>query len=263
MKLADRLHNMRTIGVMPPERRRQIARETLEFYAPIANRLGMNTVRVEFEDLAFQALYPLRADRIGSAAARRRQERAALRVDLRSAIAANLRREGITAAVEPRWRHLYSIYMKMKEERISFANLMDVFLFRVIVDRADTCYRALGVIHNLYKPVAGRFKDYIAIPKANGYQSLHTTVVGRNGAAMDVQILTRQMDTVAENGIAGAWLYQRRRSRARQPRPRPPVGGGPVGFAAAGRQFPGVHRKPQDRPFPGRGVRVHAQGQHP
>ena len=98
--------------------------------------------------------------------------------------------------------------MKMKEERISFANLMDVFLFRVIVDRADTCYRALGVIHNLYKPVAGRFKDYIAIPKANGYQSLHTTVVGRNGAAMDVQILTRQMDTVAENGIAGAWLYQ-------------------------------------------------------
>ena len=208
VKLADRLHNMRTIGVMPPERRRQIARETLEFYAPIANRLGMNTVRVEFEDLAFQALYPLRADRIGSAAARRRQERAALRVDLRSAIAANLRREGITAAVEPRWRHLYSIYMKMKEERISFANLMDVFLFRVIVDRADTCYRALGVIHNLYKPVAGRFKDYIAIPKANGYQSLHTTVVGRNGAAMDVQILTRQMDTVAENGIAGAWLYQ-------------------------------------------------------
>ena len=208
VKLADRLHNMRTIGVMAPERRRQIARETLEFYAPIANRLGMNTVRVEFEDLAFQALYPLRADRIGSAAARARRDREAARDDLRDAIAANLRREGMDATVTSRWRHLYSIYTKMKEERLRFADLMDVFQFRVVVDRADTCYRALGVIHNLYKPVAARFKDYIAIPKANGYQSLHTTVVGRHGAAIEVQILTRQMDTVAEKGIAGAWLYQ-------------------------------------------------------
>ena len=208
VKLADRLHNMRTIGVMAPERRRQIARETLEFYAPIANRLGMNTVRVEFEDLAFQALYPLRADRIGSAAARARREREAARDDLRKAIAANLRREGMDATVTPRWRHLYSIYTKMKEERLRFADLMDVFQFRVVVDRADTCYRALGVIHNLYKPVAARFKDYIAIPKANGYQSLHTTVAGRHGAAIEVQILTRQMDTVAEKGIAGTWLYQ-------------------------------------------------------
>ena len=208
VKLADRLHNMRTIGVLPPERRRQIARETLDFYAPIANRLGMNAVRVEFEDLAFQALYPLRADRIESAAARARRQRQSRRADLRRAIAASLRREGIDATVTPRWRHLYSIYEKMKVQRQSFANIMDVFLFRVVVDRADTCYRALGVVHNLYKPVAARFKDYIAIPKANGYQSLHTEVVGGHGAAIEVHILTRQMDTIAENGIAGAWLHQ-------------------------------------------------------
>ena len=208
VKLADRLHNMRTIGVLPPERRRQIARETLEFYAPIANRLGMNAVRVEFEDLAFQALYPLRADRIGSAAARARRNREGPRAEVQRAIAASLRREGIDAKVIPRWRHLYSIYEKMKVQRQSFANVVDVFLFRVVVDRADTCYRALGVIHNLYKPIAGRFKDYIAIPKANGYQSLHTEVVGRHGVATDVHILTRQMDTIAENGIAGAWLHQ-------------------------------------------------------
>ena len=208
VKLADRLHNMRTIGVLPPERRHQIARETLEFYAPIANRLGMNAVRVEFEDLAFQALYPLRADRIGSAAARARRNREGPRAEVQRAIAASLRREGIDAKVIPRWRHLYSIYEKMKVQRQSFANVVDVFLFRVVVDRADTCYRALGVIHNLYKPIAGRFKDYIAIPKANGYQSLHTEVVGRHGVATDVHILTRQMDTIAENGIAGAWLHQ-------------------------------------------------------
>ena len=208
VKLADRLHNMRTIGVMPPERRRQIARETLEFYAPIANRLGMNAVRVEFEDLAFQALYPLRADRIDSATERARRGRESRRADLQRAIAANLRREGIDATVTPRWRHLYSIYQKMRVQRQRFADIMDVFLFRVVVDRADTCYRALGVVHNLYKPIAGRFKDYIAIPKANGYQSLHTEVVGRQGAPMEVHILTRQMATIAENGIAGSWLHQ-------------------------------------------------------
>ena len=208
VKLADRLHNMRTIGVLPAERRRQIARETMDFYAPIANRLGMNTVRVEFEDLAFQALYPLRADRIRSATARARGHREALCADLQRAIAANLRREGIDAQVMPRWRHLYSIYRKMKEQREPFAKLMDIFVFRVVVDRADTCYRALGVIHNLYKPIAARFKDYIAIPKANGYQSLQTAVVARHSVSIDVQILTRQMATIAENGIAGTWLYQ-------------------------------------------------------
>ncbi len=207
VKIADRLHNMRTIGVMPPEKRKRTARETLEFYAPIANRLGMNAVRVELEDLAFQALYPLRADRIGRALSVVRESQSSQMVELKRDLEASLRREGIDAAVIGRRRHLYSIYSKMKTQRTSFKDIMDVFGFRVIVDRVDTCYRALGVVHNLYKPVPNRFKDYIAIPKANGYQSLHTGLVGMHGVPIEVQIRTRQMDTIADNGIAGHWLY--------------------------------------------------------
>ena len=207
VKIADRLHNMRTIGVMPPEKRKRTARETLEFYAPIANRLGMNAVRVELEDLAFQALYPLRADRIQRAVATARQSQAALTAEIQRDIEASLRREGIQAVVEARQRHLYSIYDKMKTDGKSFKDIMDVFGFRIIVDRVDACYRALGVIHNLYKPVSSRFKDYVAIPKANGYQSLHTDLFGMHGVPIEVQIRTRQMDTIADNGIAGQWLY--------------------------------------------------------
>ena len=207
VKIADRLHNMRTIGVMPPEKRKRTARETLEFYAPIANRLGMNSVRVELEDLAFQALYPLRADRIERALSAVRESQAGQMVELRRDIEASLRREGIDATVIGRRRHLYSIYSKMKTQRTSFKDIMDVFGFRVVVDRVDTCYRALGVVHNLYKPVPNRFKDYIAIPKANGYQSLHTGLVGMHGVPIEVQIRTRQMDKIADNGIAGRWLY--------------------------------------------------------
>ncbi len=208
VKLADRLHNMRTIGVMPPNKRKGIARETLEFYAPIANRLGMNTMRLEFEELAFQALYPLRADRISHAVASATGRRKSLLEQLQRSIEASLHREGIDANVIGRQKHLYSIYRKMKTQRKSFADLMDVFGFRIVVDRADTCYRALGVVHNLYKPVLSRFKDYIAIPKANGYQSLHTALVGMHGVPIEVQIRTRQMDTMAEQGIAGHWLYK-------------------------------------------------------
>ena len=208
VKLADRLHNMRTIGVMPPNKRKSTARETLEFYAPIANRLGMNTMRLEFEELAFQALYPLRADRISRAVASATGRRKSLLKQLQRSIEASLHREGIAAKVIGRQKHLYSIYRKMKTQRKSFADLMDVFGFRIIVDRADTCYRALGVVHNLYKPVLSRFKDYIAIPKANGYQSLHTALVGMHGVPIEVQIRTRQMDTMAEQGIAGHWLYK-------------------------------------------------------
>ena len=207
VKIADRLHNMRTIGVMPPEKRKRTARETLEFYAPIANRLGMNAVRVELEDLAFQALYPLRADRIERALSAVRESQAGQMVELKRDIEASLRREGIDATVIGRRRHLYSIYSKMKTQRTSFKDIMDVFGFRVIVDRVDACYRALGVVHNLYKPVPNRFKDYIAIPKANGYQSLHTGLVGMHGVPIEVQIRTRQMDMIADNGIAGHWLY--------------------------------------------------------
>ena len=210
VKLADRLHNMRTIGVMPLESRRRIARETLDFYAPIANRLGMNTVRVEFEDLGFQALYPLRADRIRRAVDAKKGggNRRALMGQIRDTIVSALRREGIEGEVISREKHLYSIYRKMKTQRKSFHNIMDVFGFRILVDQADTCYRTLGVVHSIFKPVAGRFKDYIAIPKANGYQSLHTTLFGMHGVPIEVQIRTSEMDTVAENGIAGHWLYK-------------------------------------------------------
>ena len=208
VKLADRLHNMRTIGVMPPEARKRTARETLDFYAPIANRLGMNTIRVEFEELAFQALYPLRADRIRRAVESAHGRRKGMMDQLQRSLQASLHREGIDATVIGRQKHLYSIYRKMKTQHKSFVDIMDVFGFRIVVDRVDTCYRALGAVHNLYKPVLSRFKDYIAIPKANGYQSLHTALVGMHGVPIEVQIRTRQMDTLAENGIAGHWLYK-------------------------------------------------------
>lgn len=208
VKLADRLHNMRTIGVMVPHKRQRIARETLDFYAPIANRLGMNAVRVEFEELAFQALYPLRADRMRRAVESVRSSRKATRAQLQQTIEASLRREGIEATVCGHYKHLYSIYRQMKMQRKSFQEITAAFAFRILVDRVDTCYRALGVLHNLYKPVANRFKDYIAIPKANGYQSLHTSLIGLQAMPIDVQIRTRQMDTVAEKGIAGHWLFK-------------------------------------------------------
>ena len=222
VKLADRLHNMRTIGVMPAESRKRIARETLDFYAPIANRLGMNRVRVEFEELAFQALYPLRADRVRRAVGAVLRGRKGRSRALRQAIEASLRREGIDAAVLRHDSHLYSIYRKMKVQRRSFAEITAAFGFQVVVDQVDACYRALGVLHNLYKPVAGRFKDYIAIPKTNGYQSLHTALVGMDATPIEVQVRTRQMHAVADHGIAGHWLQrndeavQGSRARARQ-----------------------------------------------
>ncbi len=208
VKLADRLHNMRTVGVLNPEKRRRIARETLDFYAPIANRLGIHTLKIEIEDLAFNALYPLRADRIRRAVAASRGNRKALMEQIHRSLGTALRREGIDAIVTGREKHIYSIYQKMKTQRKPFNEIMDVFGFRIVVDRVDACYRVLGVVHNLYKPVAGRFKDYIAIPKANGYQSLHTTLFGMHGVPIEVQIRTRQMESVANNGISGHWLYK-------------------------------------------------------
>jgi guanosine-3',5'-bis(diphosphate) 3'-pyrophosphohydrolase len=208
VKLADRLHNMRTIGVMSDEQRQRIARETLDFYAPIANRLGIHHIKVEFEELGFRALYPLRADRIERAVKAARGNRKELMEELRKTIAEALHQEAIEADVVGREKHLYSIYRKMKTQHKSFVEIMDVFGFRVVVDQVDDCYRALGVVHNLYKPVAGRFKDYVAIPKVNGYQSLHTTLFGMHGVPIEVQIRTRHMAAVAENGIAGHWLYK-------------------------------------------------------
>ena len=208
VKLADRLHNMRTLGALEREKKDRIARETLDYYAPIASRLGMNELRMEFEDLAFQALYPMRAERIGRAVQAARGHRKALMEEIAAALEKCLASEGIEARVLGREKHLFSIYQKMRQKQKAFADIMDVFGFRIIVDRPDTCYRVLGAVHGLYKPLAGRFKDYIAIPKANGYQSLHTTLFGMHGVPIEIQIRTQQMEAVASNGIAGHWLYK-------------------------------------------------------
>ncbi len=208
VKMADRLHNMRTIGVMSSDQRRRIARETLEFYAPIADRLGMYSMRIELEELGFKALYPFRADRIERAVKSARGNRKELVQEIRDSISAALNREGISAEVASREKNIYSIYKKMRSQQKSFNEIMDVFGFRLIVDHADNCYRALGVVHNLYKPIVTRFKDYVAIPKVNGYQSLHTSLFGMHGVPIEVQIRTKQMHAVAENGIAGHWLYK-------------------------------------------------------
>ena len=208
VKLADRLHNMRTIGVMSAAQRRRIARETLDFYAPIANRLGIHSLKTELEDLGFKALHPLRSDRIHRAVMSARGNRKALMEEIRDTITAAMNRASINADVRAREKNSYSIYRKMRSQQKSFAEIMDVFGFRIVVDQADACYRALGVVHNLYKPVVSRFKDYIAIPKTNGYQSLHTSLFGMHGVPIEVQIRTKQMDAVADNGIAGHWLYK-------------------------------------------------------
>ena len=208
VKIADRLHNMRTLDVLTPDKRRRIARETLDIYAPIANRLGMNNVRVEFEELGFSALYPMRARRIDAAVKSIRGNRKEIVSQIQTSLEACLEREGLPGRTIGREKHLYSIYEKMRSKRKSFSEIMDVYAFRIIVDRVDTCYRVLGAVHSLYKPVPGRFKDYIAIPKANGYQSLHTTLFGMHGVPIEIQIRTEEMEAMANNGIASHWLYK-------------------------------------------------------
>jgi RelA/SpoT family (p)ppGpp synthetase len=208
VKLAARLHNMRTLDSMPPEKKRRIARETLEIYAPIANRLGISNIRIELEDLCFNAKHPMRSNMIRKAVKSARGNRSELVDKISKAIKKRLKEEGLDARVIGREKHLYSIYRKMKEQKKSFKQIMDVYGFRLIVDNVDSCYRALGFIHNQYKPVPGRFKDYIAIPKSNGYQSLHTSVVGLGGVHIEIQIRTEDMEAMAHNGIAAHWLYK-------------------------------------------------------
>ncbi len=208
IKLADRLHNLRTLGSLRRDKQRRIARETLEIYAPIANRLGVRQWALELEDLAFRALYPMRYRIIAESVRKRHGNRKAIVEKIRSAMVAQLEHEGLSAEVAGREKNLYSIYRKMLVKRLSFDQVHDVYGFRVVVDKVDTCYRALGVIHNLYKPIPGRFKDYIAIPKTNGYQSLHTVVFGPFGVSIEVQIRTREMHRVAEAGVASHWSYK-------------------------------------------------------
>ncbi len=208
IKLADRLHNMRTIGAMPLQKRRRIARETLDIYVPIANRLGMNILRLELEDLGLSALYPTRYRVLGEAVRKARGNRKEVIQKIETGIKRRLKQESLDGRVIGREKHMFSIYNKMKTKQLSFHEVFDVYAFRVIVESVDACYRILGVMHSLYKPVPGKFKDYIAIPKANGYQSLHTVLFGPYGVPIEIQIRTEDMDHVAESGIAAHWVYK-------------------------------------------------------
>src|ERR1700733_193987 len=208
VKLADRTHNMRTIEAMAVPRRRAIARETLEIYAPIAERLGLYDLKLELEDLGFQALYPQRYRVLERALKRARGNQKEFLKKIEQQLTAALMKNEIVARVAAREKHLYSIYRKMQRKRSTLNEIVDVYGLRVVVDKADTCYRALGSVHSVFKPMPGRFKDYIAIPRVNGYQSLHTTLFGPNGVPIEVQIRTEDMHSVAQTGIAAHWRYK-------------------------------------------------------
>jgi len=208
IKLADRLHNMRTLGVMRPDKQRRIAHETLDIYAPIAGRLGINAVRIELEDLGFKAMHPLRFAVLESAVKKARGNRKEVVEQISETIHNRLIQENIQSDVVGREKHLYSLYKKMKSKRQNFNDILDIFAFRILVDTADECYRTLGAVHSLYKPLPGKFKDYIAIPKSNGYQSLHTALFGPYGVHLEVQIRTETMHEVSEHCIAAHWQYK-------------------------------------------------------
>ncbi|WP_346765472.1 bifunctional (p)ppGpp synthetase/guanosine-3',5'-bis(diphosphate) 3'-pyrophosphohydrolase [Thioalkalivibrio sp. XN8] len=220
VKLADRTHNMRTLWIMPPEKRRRIARETLEIYAPIANRLGMNAIRLELEDLGFRCLYPNRYRVLERALKRAQGNQKQVLQKIGKRFEEGLGEARIEARVAGREKHIYSIYRKMREKKRALNEIVDVYGIRIIVESVDDCYRALGVVHKCYKPMPGRFKDYIAIPRVNGYQSLHTTLFGPGGLPCEVQIRTDDMDHIAESGIAAHWLYKSGSAAAGQPQVR-------------------------------------------
>jgi RelA/SpoT family (p)ppGpp synthetase len=208
VKLADRLHNMQTLGVMPAAKKRRIARETLDIYAPIANRLGMNNIRQKLEALSFEAMYPMRHAVLSNAVKKARGNRRKIVDVIENTIKNRLEQAALSCDVAGREKNLYSIYKKMLNKKISLADVFDVYAFRIFCDNVDTCYRVLGVMHNLYKPIPGRFKDYIALPKANGYQSLHSILIGPYGVPIEVQIRTHEMHRMSESGIAAHWLYK-------------------------------------------------------
>ena len=208
VKLADRLHNMQTLGAMPAAKKKRIARETLDIYAPIANRLGINRLKVQLEDLGFMHLHPYRYRVLESALRKSKGSQKQIVKRISEAFAKALDEEGIEGEIIGREKHLYSIYKKMAEKKRVLSDIVDVYGFRIIVDDVSTCYQVLGLVHQVFKPMPGRFKDYIAIPRINGYQSLHTTLFGPKGLPLEVQIRTRNMDRVAESGVASHWIYK-------------------------------------------------------
>ena len=208
IKLADRTHNMRTLGSLRPDKRRRIARETLEIYSPIAHRLGIHDIKNELEDLGFQAMYPMRHRALKAAVKQARGNRKEIIENIHKEVETRLAAFGMNALTIGREKHFYSIYRKMKNKELMFNEVMDIYAFRVVVDSADNCYRALGAMHGLYKPIEGRFKDYVAIPRTNGYQSLHTSLIGPHGIPVEIQIRTAEMDKMADIGVAAHWMYK-------------------------------------------------------
>ncbi|MBP6354810.1 MAG: bifunctional (p)ppGpp synthetase/guanosine-3',5'-bis(diphosphate) 3'-pyrophosphohydrolase [Nitrosomonas sp.] len=208
IKLADRLHNMRTLEAMLPIKQRSIARETLEIYAPIAHRLGLNNIYQELQELGFRYSYPTRYKVLVKATKSARGNRREVVGKILEAIKQKLTEVGLDAEVNGREKHLYSIYTKMVDKQLSFSEVLDIYGFRVVVKDIPSCYVALGMLHSLYRPIPGKFKDYIAIPKANGYQSLHSTLLGPFGIPIEIQIRTAEMHRIAENGVASHWLYK-------------------------------------------------------
>ncbi len=218
IKLADRIHNMRTLGAMPDHKRRRIARETLEVYAPIANRLGIYKMKNELEDLGFSALYPARHRVLREAVKKRNTDRLELVRKFEILALSKLEDAGIDAMVHGREKHLYSLYQKMRNKRSAFEDVFDMFAVRIIVKSKDDCYRALGVMHGVHNPLPNQFKDYIAIPKSNGYQSLHTVLFSPAAVPIEVQIRTEEMNTFAETGVAAHWMYKEGQSNSAQQR---------------------------------------------
>ena len=208
VKLSDRLHNMQTLGAMPAVKKKRIARETLDIYAPIANRLGINRLKVQLEDLGFKHLHPFRYRVLDNALKKSKGTQRQIVKRISEQFEKAMAEDGIAGDVIGREKHLYSIYKKMAEKKRVLSDVVDVYGFRIIVDDVTTCYQTLGLVHQLYKPMPGRFKDYIAIPRINGYQSLHTTLFGPKGLPLEVQIRTRHMDRVAESGVASHWIYK-------------------------------------------------------
>ena len=208
IKLADRLHNIRTLGSMPRNKQIRIAGQTLDIFAPIAHRLGLNQWANELQDLSFKTLYPKRYEKLVKTLDRKQGNRKAILTKIKASIKEHLKAAGIEARVDGRKKNIYSIYRKMQKKQVSLNEIRDIYGLRVIVDSRDQCYLTLGAIHSLYKPVANRFKDYIAIPKINGYQSLHTTVFGSFGEVLEIQIRTEQMHHLSETGVAAHWYYK-------------------------------------------------------
>ena len=232
VKLADRTHNMRTLEHMAPEKQARIAQETLDIYAPLANRLGISWIKIELEDLSFRYLRPDECARLAASVARRQRDRENYVEEVVGLIQKKLTESNVPCEVSGRWKHLYSIWKKMKQQGIEFEGVHDVIAFRVLTKTLPNCYEALGLVHSMWKPVPGRFKDFIAIPKPNMYQSLHTTVIGPSGERIEVQIRTHEMHKIAEEGIAAHWAYKEGRrggGGGAAPRTGPPrrAGGAP------------------------------------